>query len=43
VPVSRFSIGLISGETGLRYHLQLSEDEAQRFAALVAERRKVGA
>jgi hypothetical protein len=37
----RFSIGLTSGESGLTYHLHLSDDEAQRFAAFVADRRKV--
>jgi hypothetical protein len=36
----RFSIGLTSGETGLTYHLHLSEDEAQLFAAFVTERGK---
>jgi hypothetical protein len=34
----RFSIGLTSKETGVTYHLNLSETEAQRFAAFVAER-----
>jgi hypothetical protein len=35
---NRFSIGLLSRENGMRYHLHLSETEAQRFAAFVAER-----
>jgi hypothetical protein len=39
----RFSIGLTSSETGLTYHLHLSEDEAQRFAAFVIERGKARA
>ena len=39
----RFSIGLTSGETGLTYHLHLTEDEAQRFAAFVTERSKARA
>ena len=39
----RFSIGLTSGETGITYHLHLTEDEAQRFAAFVTERTKVRA
>jgi len=34
----RFSIALTSRETGIRYHLHLSESEAQRFAAFVADR-----
>jgi hypothetical protein len=34
----RFSIGITGRETDLRYHLHLSEDEAQRFAAYVAAR-----
>jgi hypothetical protein len=34
----RFSIGLTSKETGVTYHLHLSETEAQRLAAFVAER-----
>jgi hypothetical protein len=34
----RFSIGLTSKETGVTYHLHLSETEAQRFAAFVGER-----
>ena len=34
----RFSIGLTSRETDTRYHLQLSEAEAQQFAAFIAER-----
>jgi hypothetical protein len=39
----RFSIGLSSGETGLTYHLHLSEAEAERFAAFVTERGKARA
>ena len=39
----RFSIGLTSRETGLTYHVHLSEDEAQRFAAFVTERSKARA
>jgi hypothetical protein len=39
----RFSIGLTSGETGLTYHLHLSEAEAQRFAAFVTERSRARA
>ena len=39
----RFSIGLTSGETGLTYHLDLSETEAERFAAFVTERGKARA
>jgi hypothetical protein len=39
----RFSIGLTSRETGITYHLHLSESEARTFAAFVAERGNVGA
>jgi hypothetical protein len=39
----RLSIGLTSNETGLTYHLHMSEAEAQRFAVFVAERSKVRA
>ena len=39
----RYAIGLTSRETGVTYHLHLSEAEAQDFAAFVAARRKVGA
>jgi hypothetical protein len=34
----RVSIGLTSHETGLTYHLHLSEAEAHRFAVFFAER-----
>ena len=34
----RFSIGISSREHDTTYHLDLSEAEAQRFAAFVAER-----
>jgi hypothetical protein len=34
----RFSIGLTSRETGLTYHLHLTEAEARTFAAFVTER-----
>jgi hypothetical protein len=35
----RFTIGLTSRENSITtYHLHLSEDEARRFAAFVAER-----
>ena len=34
----RLSIGLTSKETGVTYHLHLSEAEAQQFAAFVSER-----
>ena len=34
----RFSIGLTSRESDTRYSLHLTEDEAQRFAAFIAER-----
>jgi hypothetical protein len=34
----RFSMGLTSKETGVTFHLHLTEAEAQQFAALVAER-----
>ena len=36
----RFSIGITGGESGATYHLHLTEDEAQRIAAFVAERQK---
>jgi hypothetical protein len=39
----RLSIGLTSNETGLTYHLHMSEAEAHRFAVFVAERSKVRA
>jgi hypothetical protein len=35
---SRFTIGITSKETGLSYHVHLSEDEAERFATFLAER-----
>jgi hypothetical protein len=34
----RISISVSSQESDMRYHLHLSEDEAQRFAAFIAER-----
>ena len=34
----RFSVGVSSAESGITYHLHLSEDEAKHFAAFVAER-----
>ena len=37
----RISIGLTSPETGLTYHLHMSEAEAHRFAVFFAERSKV--
>jgi hypothetical protein len=39
----RFTIGLTSREGKVTYHLHLSEIEAQRFAAFVAERNNVRA
>jgi hypothetical protein len=36
--LGRFSIGLSSGESGITYHLHLTEDEVRRFAAFVTER-----
>ena len=38
VGTGRFSIGLTRRETGTSYHLHLSEAEAQRFAAFIADR-----
>jgi hypothetical protein len=35
---SRFTIGITSKESGLSYHLHLSEAEAERFATFLAER-----
>jgi hypothetical protein len=40
---NRFSIGLTSREGKVTYHVHLGEDEAQRFAAFVAEHTKIGA
>jgi hypothetical protein len=37
----RISIGLTTPETGLTYHLHMSEAEAHRFAVFFAERSKV--
>jgi hypothetical protein len=34
----RFSIGLTSRENEIKYHLHLTEVEAQQFATFVAER-----
>ena len=34
----RFTVGLTSENSVTTYHLHLSEDEARRFAAFVAER-----
>jgi hypothetical protein len=34
----RFCIDLTSLESGITYHVHLSEAEAQRFAVLIAER-----
>jgi len=34
---ARFSIGLTSRETGMTYHLHLTEAEARTFAAFVPE------
>jgi hypothetical protein len=39
----RVSIGLTSYETGLTYHLHMTEAEAHRFAVFLAERSKVRA
>ena len=39
----RVSIGLTSHETGLTYHLHMSEAEAHRFAVFLAERSTVRA
>jgi hypothetical protein len=39
----RISIGLTSPETGLTYHLHISEAEAHRFAVFLAERSHVRA
>jgi len=41
--ICRFSIGLTSNETGITYHVHLTEAEAQRFAVFVAERTEVQA
>jgi hypothetical protein len=38
---SRFTIGITSKESGLSYHLHLSEAEAERFATFLAERVEV--
>ena len=34
----RFSVGVTSAESGITYHLHLSEDEAKHCAAFVADR-----
>jgi hypothetical protein len=34
-PAPGFSIGLASRDSGITYHLHLSDDEARRFAAFV--------
>ena len=39
----RVSVGLTSRETGLTYHLHMSEAEAHRFAVFLAERSTVRA
>ena len=36
----RFSVGVSSAESGITYHLHLSEDEAKQFAAFVADTRR---
>lgn len=35
---NRITIGLTSGESGLSYHLHLSDDEARQLVAFVTER-----
>jgi hypothetical protein len=37
----RFTISITSKESGLSYHLHLSEAEAERFATFLAERIEV--